>query len=176
MINVVKGKRMSEMINMMTRKIFLDVCIGIETLCAELYHYYSKIYEDVPEASRLWKKTAFEEENHRMQFELALKLLKETEFDVTEDNLKRAYSVQYKLLKLMDHIKNNQPDLLTAVSKAVEMEEKLADLHAHASLDFSDKSMQKLFKALNEADREHIGALKNYRTILYLPQSMMGEQ
>jgi len=164
-----KEIRMSEM----TRKIFLEVCMEIEKLCADLYHYYSEIYQDIPDASGLWKKTALEEENHQKQFELALRLLGETEFEVPEESLERAYSVRNKFLNLIDHIKSTKPDLLTAVSKAVEMEENLADLHVHTSLNFKEESMQKLFKSMSEADHDHVAALKRYQTILYLPQSEM---
>jgi rubrerythrin len=164
---------MGEMTDMMTRKIFLEVCMGIEGLCADMYHYYSKIYDDNPEASSLWNKTALEEENHQKQFELALRLLNETEFEVPEESLKRAYSIQSKLLKLKDHIKSNKPDLLTAVSKALEMEDKLANLHVHTSLNFKEESMQNLFKSLSDADRGHVSDLERYRTILCLPQSEM---
>ena len=160
---------MSEMTVMMSKRNFLEVCMGIEKLCADLYHHYSEIYEDIPEASQLWKKTALEEENHRRQFELALRLVNETEFEVSKDGLKRAYSIQYKLLNLMEHIKDNKPDLLTAVTKALEMESKLADLHVHTSLHFKDESMQKLFNTLSEADRDHVTDMQRYRTILYLP-------
>jgi len=165
---------MGEMTDMMTRKLFLDVCMDIEGLCADLYHYYSKIYVDVPEASRLWKKTALEEENHRKQFELASLLLKEAEYEVGYDSLRRAYLVQYKLVKLTEIIKDNKPDLLTAVSKVLEMEEKLADLHVYTALNFKEESMQKLFKAMSDSDCDHIAALQRYQTILYLPQCEMG--
>lgn len=164
---------MSEMTNMMTKKIFLEICMGIEGLCADLYHYYSSIFEDIPDASRLWKKTALEEENHKRQFELALRLWNETEFEVLNESLQKAYSIQFKLLKLVNHVKNTKPELLTAVSRAVEMEEKISDLHAHTSLIFREESMQKLFKALSEADHDHIASLQRYRTILYLPLSEM---
>lgn len=167
---------MNEMTDMMTRKIFLEVCMGIESLCADLYHHYSKIFEDVPEASTLWKKTALEEENHQKQFELALKLLDDTEFEVLNDSLSRAYAIQFKLLKLMNNIKSAKPDLLTAVSKALEMEEKLADLHIQTSLKFRDESMQNMFKALSDADRGHVSDMQRYRSILYLPLSEMEGQ
>lgn len=166
---------MSEMTDMMSKKIFLDVCIGIEGLCADLYHYYSKIYEDIPEASHLWKKTALEEENHQKQFELASRLWNETEFDVLKDTLQQAYTIQGKLLTLMNNVKHTKPDLLIAVSKAVEMEEKLANLHVHTSLKFKEESMQRLFKTLSEADRDHVADLQRYRSILYLPQTEMSE-
>jgi rubrerythrin len=166
---------MTDITDITNKKIFLEVCMGIEKLCADVYHFYSEIFEDIPEASRLWKKTALEEENHQMQFGLALRMLSETEFEVPKESLKRAYSVQDKLLDLINHVKVTRPDLLTAVSKAVEMEEKLADLHAYTSLHFKDESMQKLFKSLSKADHGHIADLQRYRTILYLPQSEMEE-
>ena len=154
---------------MMSKKIFLEVCIGIEGLCADLYHYYSEIYVDIPEASQFWKKTALEEENHKRQFEMALRLMNESEFEVTKDGLKRAYAVQYKLLKLIDHVKVNQPELLTAVSKAVDMEGQLAELHAHTSLLFKEKSMHTLFRSLSEADQGHVSDMQRYLNILNLP-------
>jgi rubrerythrin len=73
----------------------------------------------------------------------------------------------------MEHIKTNRPELMTAVSKAVEMEESLADLHVHTSLKFKDKSLQNLFKSLSEADRGHVSDMQRYQTILDLPHSEM---
>jgi len=166
---------MTDMSDITSKKVFLEVCMGIEMLCADLYHIYSEIYEDIPEASRLWKKTALEEENHQMQFGLALRLLSGSEFEVPKESLKRAHSIQYKLLELINHVKGTKPELLTAVSKAVEMEEKLADLHVNAALHFKEESMRKLFKSLSKADHCHIADLQRYRTILYLPQCEMDE-
>lgn len=151
-----------------SKEAFLHMCMGIEGLCADLYHFYSKMFEDIPEASNLWKKTALEEENHRMQFELALRLVNEAEFEVSTDSLKRAYSIQNRLLRHFEQIKHHKPELLTAVSKAVEMEEKLADLHAHTSLHFKEESMQQLFKALSEADLDHVACMQRYRSNLDL--------
>jgi rubrerythrin len=168
--DTVKGAEMGEMAN---RKIFLEVCMGIEALCADLYHYYSEIYVDTPEAALLWKKTAIEEENHQRQFELALRLLDETEFDVSQSSLDRAYSIQCKLLKLTNHVKSDKPELMVAVSRAVEMEANLADLHAHTSLNFKEESMQNMFKALGEADRDHVSDMQRFHTILSLPNCDM---
>jgi rubrerythrin len=164
---------MSEITDTMTKKIFLDVCRGIEGLCADLYHYYSDIYADIPEAATLWKKTALEEENHQRQFELAIRMWDETEFDVLEGSLNRAYSIHGMLQNLTERIKETRPELLTAVSKAVEMEERLADLHAYTALKFKEESMQNLFKALSDADHGHVADLRQYLTILSLPQSEM---
>lgn len=164
---------MSEMTELMTKKIFLDVCAGIEKLCAELYHHYSTIYQDIPEASSLWKKTALEEENHQKQFELAIRLWEETEFDVLNESLNQAYAIQYKLMTFMNNIKNSKPDLLTAVTKAIEMEKKLAVLHVSTALKFKEPSMQDMFRALSDADHGHMADLQQYQSILSLPHSEM---
>jgi hypothetical protein len=164
---------MGDTTDVMASRTFLEICRGIERLCADLYHFYSDIYEDIPEAASLWKKTALEEENHQMQFELALRLMDETEFEVSKESLKRAFSIQTKLLKLTDHVKGNKPELLMAVSKAVEMEDQLANLHVHTSIKFKEESMQKLFKALGDDDYEHVAALQRYSMILHLPHSEM---
>lgn len=162
-----------DMTDVIASTIFLKVCIGIETLCADLYHYYSEVYKDDPEASRLWKKTAMEEENHKLQFELALRLMSETEFEVPKESLKLAYSIQYKLLKLTDIVKSNKPELLTALSKAIEMEDKLANLHVHTALKFKDESIGRLFKALSDDDCGHVANLQRYQMILRLPTCEM---
>ena len=164
---------MSDMADMMFKKTFLDICRGIEGLCADQYHNYSIIYEEIPEVSRLWEKTALEEENHQKQFDLALRLCNETEFEVLFDSMRLAHSIQYKLMERMNISKKTKPDLLTAISKAVEMEENLANMHAHTSLKFKEDSMQKLFVALSEADRDHVAELRRYQTILSLPLSEM---
>lgn len=157
---------MSEMKNMMYKKLFLEVCLAIERLCADLYHRYSTLYEDVPGASSVWKKAALDEENHKRQFEQALKAINETEFEVQKLSLERAYTIHYKLLKLRNHVQNATPELLTAVSKAVEMEEELADLHTHISPNFKDEAMQGLFTSLAEAGKKLIATLQHYRNIL----------
>jgi rubrerythrin len=170
-----KGAAMSNMTNILASKIFLEVCMGIEGLCADLYHSYSTMFADTPEASRLWKKTALEEENHRMQFELALRLFSETEFEVPKESLKRAFSVHCNLLKLKDSCTRNRPELLAAVSQAVEMEANLADLHVHTALHFSEPTMQNMFKALSDADRDHVAGLQRYQAMLRLPLVEMTE-
>jgi rubrerythrin len=167
---------MSEMDEIMSRRMFLDICIGIEGHCAELYHYYSELYEHIPDIALLWKKSALEEESHRKQFELALLLLNEAEYEVPKECLKRAFYIKDKIQKLTEQVKNNRPELITAISNAVELEEKLADLHVHTALRFKEESMQKLFKTMGEADCDHVAALQQYRTVLSLSLSPMGEK
>lgn len=158
-----------EMSDMMTKKIFLEICMGIEGLCANLYHHYGLIYEDIPEAAGLWEKTALEEENHRKQFGLAIRLWNETEFELLRGSMRHAYVLQFKMLELTSQIKNSRPNLLTAISKAVEMEEKLTDLHVHTALKFKEDSLRLMFKGLGEADHDHAAELQRYRSTLCQP-------
>ncbi len=164
---------MGESAEMTTKLLFLDVCIKIEKLCAEIYHYLSEIHREYPEASRLWKKTALEEENHQKQFELARRIKDETNFTVDPADLSRAYVIHKKLINLLQIIKHKAPDLITAFSAALEMEEHIVQLHVQSALRYEDKSVQELFTALGEADQEHVTSLRKYMSVLLLPQSEM---
>ena len=139
---------------MMTRKVFLDLCMEIEMLCADLYNNYSKMYSDIPEASSLWKKAALGKENLRKQYTLLLRLMNEIEFDVSMDSLKKADFIKLKLLRLIAQSKNSKPELWTTFSNAVEIENSLADMHDHPSLNFREESMQKLSRVLGEAEHD----------------------
>lgn len=155
------------------RILFLDVCMKIEELSAEIYHYFGDVYAGFPDASLLWKKTALEEENHRRQFELVLHLRDEVAFDINPVDLQRAMRIHGKIITLLDIVKQKTPDLIGAFTLAVEMEENLADLHVQTAVRFRDESLVRLFEAFGRADQEHISAMKRYQTILLLPVSEM---
>lgn len=144
--------------------LFLDVCAQIEGLCAELYHFYSRVYTDNPDVVRLWKKTAMEEENHRNQINLAMRMRDEIE-SLLPNGLDVAYQIHHKLKHLVVGVKNNPPVLVTALKKSIEMEERLAFLHVESAVRFKDESIQKMFNALRAADREHITALRRQLAI-----------
>lgn len=144
--------------------LFLDVNARIEDLCAELYHFYSRVFLDNREVSLLWKKTAMEEENHRMQIQMAMRLSDAIE-DVLPDGLSVTYTMHLKLKRLVAGVKNNPPDLVTALKKAIEMEERMAFLHVESSVRFRDESIRSMFEALRGADRGHITALKRQLAI-----------
>lgn len=143
-----------------------------EKLCAELYHYYSELFSDDPEASRLWKKTALEEENHQRQFEMAQRLSGSLDIKIKKD-VNWVCSVNQKLVALLEFVKKQPPDLLTALKKAIEMEEALADLHMKSAVSFEDKSTADLFLFMHKSDNGHIESLKRYLAILELPKTEM---
>lgn len=152
--------------------LFFDVCASIEGLCATLYHYYSDLFKDNAEVSQLWKKTALEEENHQKQFELANRLRDDVGFDLDAD-LERIYRIHQKLAYLLDHVRQNPPDIVTALTRAIEMEESLSDLHLDSSVHFHDKSIAAMFQALREFDQDHVKSLRHCLAIMMLPKSEM---
>jgi len=158
--------------NNFTIPMYFEVCARIEGLCAELYHYYSTVYQENEEVSQLWKKTAQEEENHQKQFELAYRLRDEVDFEL-ESNLESAKKICQKLKNLLDHVHRNPPDIVTALTKAIEMEERLASLHMENSVRFKDKMVQKLFQALQDYDQDHIKSLQHCLSVMTLHQSEM---
>lgn len=155
-----------------TPALFFDVCARIEGLCAELYHFYSEAHQSNDDVARLWKKTALEEENHQKQFELANRLRNEVDFDLNAD-LERTYRIYNKLNSLLEHVRQNPPDIETALTKAIEMEEILSDLHLDSSVRFHDESIRKMFQALREYDLDHVKSLRHCLAILTLSKTEM---
>lgn len=147
-----------------------DVCSKIEARFAELYQYYGDIFSEDYDASKLWKKAALEEENHLSQFELADRLYRWSDFAVTVD-LERAQRICKKMDMFLEHVRKVPPTLETALIKAIEMEEALVDLHMTTAVIFSDGAVQKLFKAMAGADREHIQSLKEYLSVINLSRA-----
>jgi rubrerythrin len=152
--------------------LFFDVCARIEGKCAELYHYYSDVHRSNEDVSKLWKKTALEEENHQRQFELAYRIREEAGFDLNVD-LDRTYKIYHKLNNLLDHVRKSPPDIATALTKAVEMEEALSELHLDSSVRFHDQSIRNMFQALREFDQDHVKSLRHCLAIVTLSTAEM---
>jgi rubrerythrin len=151
---------------------FLEICSKIEGLSAELYNYYSELFLEDKESSQLWKKTALEEENHQKLFELAIKLRNECELEIVAD-YNKACRVYDKLSKLLSHVQESPPDIFLAITKAIEMEVALADLHIDSATNFKDVQIKNMFIALQGHDQEHIGALRRHQAVLFLPRTEM---
>lgn len=149
-----------------------DACIKIEGVCAELYYYYASIFRDTPEIEAVWIKAAAEEEAHQQHFQFAARLLRDVEFEVLIKP-QRAIAVFTKLTNLMQHVKANPPDLVTALEKSIVMEEQLADLHLLSAMDCKDESLKNMFQRMHGFDKDHILALKRQLTIETLHQAEM---
>jgi len=168
-----KGETMQQLDTTKDRIIlFFDVCAKIEGLCAELYHYYSDLYKDNDHVSLLWKKTALEEENHQKQFELANRLRDDVGLELNAD-IDRTYRIYQKLNNLLEHVRQNPPDIETALTRSIEMEESLADLHIDISVRFHDEDTRKMFQALRDFDHDHVKSLRHCLAIVTLSKAEM---
>ena len=145
---------------------FSQICLKIEGLCAQLYHNYSKVYADNRDAAQLWAKTALEEENHQKQFKNAIMLMEEIDFELTLTDLKNACDVHRKLCLSLDLVKKNPPDLITALTKSIEIEKHLAELHVQTAVRFKDDSVIKMLKTLQLADQEHVKSLQQLLSLV----------
>jgi rubrerythrin len=145
--------------------LLFDICIEIEGLFAEIYHYYSDIFTDDITASQLWKKTAIEEESHQAQFKFARRLIKDINSQALVET-SVADDIRNKLRRLLQHVKENPPDLVTALSRSIELEEKLVMLHASTVVIYEDPEVKRLFAAMLEFDQDHIQALRSQLDLL----------
>ena len=132
---------------------FLDLCASIEDLFAENR-----------DAARLWKKTAREEENHRVQAEVAVRICDGTE-RLGEGVLERSHRLHRNLHAMVNGVKVNPPSLEVALRKAIEIEERVADLHVECAIHFRDGATQRFFQMMRDLDRDHITALKRQLAI-----------
>ena len=144
-----------------------DVCAKIESCFAELYFFFSEFYSENVEAVRLWKKAAAEEENHIRQFEFADRLYRMETFMVNID-LGKARIVLNKVREMLVRVRQNPPDLETAVAKAIELEEKLSDFHMAYVVEFEDESIQQVFISMARADKDHIQQFRNFIAALVM--------
>jgi rubrerythrin len=140
---------------------FLDICIRIEKKISELYLFFSEQYREMPELSSLWRKTAHEEENHMLQFQMAARLSKCSKFSavVSLDNAQQALAMVTGLQKrIMEH----PPTWFNALKFAIELEDRMSQFHTHTALAFEDASFNSLYHAMMKHDQDHVQALKRY--------------
>ena len=138
----------------------LELCEQIEHYNAKIYNHFAKVFADSPDMAALWHKTALEEENHALQFTLALKLrnLKVVE-DVAMDRTK-ADTFLAHVKAVYDGVLAGTPSKFYALVTALNLEEKLAEFHANAVAVFVDESYRNLFTAMMKADKGHIETLQ----------------
>lgn len=148
-------------------RVILEICRDIEVCASELYYYYAEIYQDIPEISQLWKKTAQEEDNHAYQFELALKLCRKDIVQSVAVDIRTAQTILDKLKSLNATAKKIKPSIDDALNLAIRLEEKLSEYHLTSTVQFNDDAHKKLFDSMMKNDRGHVETLKcAYQTVL----------
>ncbi len=135
----------------------LEICRRIEFTIAGTYRYLSDVHRNMPDIAAVWRKTADEEENHALQFKLALKLpnlaLRPTVDVGAADRLLKAVQ------DLDGAVRRTTPPVAEALRVALELEKRLAGYHMNAIGVFQDARLQEMFKALMASDKQHVEAL-----------------
>ncbi|QSV46629.1 ferritin family protein [Geobacter benzoatilyticus] len=148
----------------------LEICREIEECMAGLYHYYAEIFSDTPDMSKLWEKTAREEENHANQFALAINLRRQGVVQAVNTDLFTAETILNKLKSIYATVKQTRPAIADALRSAIKIEEKLAAYHMSSLALFQDESYRKLFEAMMKNDQGHIVSLERaFKTVMEKP-------
>lgn len=141
----------------------LGICRDVELACAKLYKNFAEIFSSHPEMAELWRKTAREEENHALQFVLAINLCRE---EMIVDSLSMDGSTAKNMRNIVksmgDEARNNKPGMLDSLRTAIKLEEDLATFHMTTAVNFVEESHKKLFSAMMKADRKHLEELQEF--------------
>lgn len=141
--------------------LLLDICRDIEGHFAELYHFYSNHFRDNEVISRMWKKTAMEEENHQHQFAMARRMMSNIKCTANVD-IDTAVDVRDNVAKLVANAIKRPPELLNALKRSIELEEKLSTFHAGTVVNFTDPCIKDMFSAMLGFDKEHIETMRRH--------------
>ena len=145
----------------------LKACRDIEHIAAEIYRFYAETFKDNPRIKSLWEKTADEEKNHALQFELAIKLRTGMIEGSNGDSFVVCNTLKF-LRSLLDGIKKSKPALSEALRSAIKFEEHLAQFHLSCIAIFRDERFKNMFTAMMAADNEHVESLQNeYENLLH---------
>jgi rubrerythrin len=139
----------------------LDICGRIEKMTSELYYYFSEVYRDMPDLSRLWIQTAQEEENHMFQFQMAVRLSKSATF-TTAVSTTHAQQALDMITGVQERVRKNPPTWYNALKLAIELEERMSRFHTDSALVFDDDTFNSLYQAMMKHDKDHVRALSRY--------------
>lgn len=147
----------------------LEICRDIELVNAELYKFFAEIFSDDEEMANLWRKTAGEEENHALQFAMAINLRREQTVDTLFVDAGSAESALAYVRSINALVRESRPTMLEALRLAITLEINLSKFHMTAVGHFVEDGYKKLFAALMNADNNHLEALRVYYQRLLSP-------
>lgn len=138
----------------------LHRCQQVEAAMAKLYEQLALAHTHDREMATLWLKTAKEEENHGLQFQLALNLRNESVIDLRVEAT-RVEQVLSNVRAYLDEVRRHPPTVEEALEKTVAMEEAMVDLHMNSVARFDNERHRKLFAAMMASDKAHVESLRS---------------
>lgn len=138
-----------------------ESCAELEEKVAQLYYLFAELYADPPELARLWRKTAEEEENHKRQFILAARLARATSLTPLVEHAAVGQAISM-VTRIIDKVRLTPPGWKDALRLAIDMEEKLSQLHVDTAVAYTDETINKLFRSMMTNDEQHVQSLRRY--------------
>jgi len=151
--------------NIDTMKI-LEACHELEKNMAKIYSIFCEEFKQDEELSEMWQKTAREEENHALQFRMALKI-KEDLVESAQVDLSRIMNSLEAVKSILKRTRENPPTPLEALRSAINLERQLADFHLDCLASFKNAFHKDMFQAMMKADRDHVETLERAYLILF---------
>ena len=143
----------------MEMQLFLDVCREAEQACAEMYYFFAEHFAADRHVSRLWSKTAMEEENHARHVSLAKRMIKSVSW-INLESWRNASNARDTVRLIAEHVRRSPPSLPDALRLALECEQKMDCLHMQNALLVREQAGNSMFKAMLKEDREHAKMLE----------------
>ncbi len=127
---------------------------------------YAVFHNSLPEDSEFWWRMVLEEKNHAALFRSGfenLEYINKFPHDILVNNIQVLQKANKQLLEHIENYKLLPPDRDEAFNLALEYENSAAELHFQKFMDgSSDNFIDKVFKELNKADKDHSQRLHNY--------------
>jgi rubrerythrin len=137
----------------------LAACERIEVLAAQAYRKLAALHAADTELAALWSKTAREEESHAAQFRFSQAVLDQVVGQVRV-KLADAVTATNRLVDFLRRCDASPPSSLEALREMIDLEQWLEQFHLANAAAFTSPQHQKLFRAMMQADCEHVGALR----------------
>lgn len=132
----------------------LDRCAQIEEMVGDIYRYFGKHFIEDDALSRLFFKTALEEDEHASQFKLASRLHGAGMKSVKTD-LQGIESIQAMIQSVFDRVQQTPPAKKAALELAMKIEATLGEYHMNSIVVFEDPGLSTLFSSMRGNDHEH---------------------
>lgn len=141
---------------------FIKECAKIEETAALIYHEFSRNKHCDAELVKIWQDMARDEEDHALQLKFALRVPLGEAFSGVRNNCPDPEKLYALASGILQKTRENGCQLLEMLKDAVTLEKEFCKIHATYALEFKEPGLLKTFKALANADAEHLQALQNY--------------
>ncbi len=141
----------------------IEESMNLELNVSDLYFRFHKLFQ---EDAQFWRELMLEEKNHAAIFLGGKEIfdhLKIFPNSLLNQNLQNLKDANKTLLSLITRFQNTPPSREEAFNTALKIENSAAELHFHKFMEEeSDSGIKKIFKKLNQDDKEHALRIRTY--------------